>query len=376
VRPELLEGGPSVGGGRKLLLVHQFELPSVSGVTVMVAELLRLIPAVDPETDARCQSYQGFGAPGALVAALRADHADTDCVVGINLHIEVGWDFTLELLRWCGRGGQPFYLHVHDYWPHHRDRMTVLTGEYGARLLAITPDIAGALMADGFPAALLPVGVAVGERPAGRPTVPAAAMPRTVASVGRLVPRKRFPDVVRAFCHAGLDAAASLYLRVPPSLVYPPEQDRVRLQAILAASRDCGAVPSIHVDDSPRLGTDYSRWAAYVCASEYEGVSMTPIEAVLQGCPPLLSDIPPHRALVDALFPGRAGEFVFPVGSHVGLAGLLRDEILTGRRRAEIAERQHEIHEQVERRWSLRTAARALANLAKGIDTEGEVVAR
>src|SRR6266508_4601286 len=88
--------GPSVGGGRKLLLVHQFELPSVSGVTVMVSDLLRLIPAVDHETDVKCQSYQAFGEPGELVAAIRANHADTDCVVGINLHIEVGWDFTLE----------------------------------------------------------------------------------------------------------------------------------------------------------------------------------------------------------------------------------------------------------------------------------------
>jgi glycosyltransferase involved in cell wall biosynthesis len=360
-----------VGGHRKLLLVHQFELPSVSGVTVMMSDLLRLIPAVDPDTEAECQSYRAFGEPGDLLAALRANHANADCVVGINLHIEVGWDFTLELMRWCGHGGKPFYLHVHDYWPHHRDRMAVLTGEYGARLLAITTDIAQALMADGFPAALLPVGVSVGEHPPGRPAGPAPATPRTVASVGRLVPRKRFPDIVRAFCHAGLGPAASLYLRVPPSLVYPPEQDRARVRAIWAESRACGAVGSIRVDHSPRLGTDYSRWAVYVCASEYEGVSMTPIESVLQGCPSLVSDIPPHRALVDALFPGRADEFVFSVGSHAGLASLLRDEILTGRRRAELAGRQHEIHAQVERRWSLRTTACALANLAKGIDSEG-----
>jgi len=87
---------------------------------------------------------------------------------------------------------------------------------------------------------------------------------------------------------------------------------------------------------------------------------------------------PPGCIRVDASALGYASdlEFVFPVGSHVGLASLLRDEILTGRRRAEIAGRQHEIHEQVERLWSLRTAARALANLAKGIDTEGEGGAR
>ncbi len=355
-----------MGRDRKLLLVHQFALPSVSGVTVMVSELLRLIPTVAPQTDAECQSYQGFREPGDLVAALFAKHADTDCVVGINLHIEVGWDFTLELLRWCGRGGKPLYLHVHDYWPHHRDRVAVLTDQYGARLLAITPHIARALMADGFPAVLLPVGVSVAESPAGRPAAAASAAPRTVASVGRLVPRKRFPDIVRAFCHAGLGPAAELYLRVPPSLVYSPEQDRARLQEIQMESRACGTGQTIHVDHSPRVGTDYSRWAAYLSASEYEGVSMTPIESVLQGCPALISDIPPHRTLIDALFPGRADEFLFPVGNHAGLASLLRDEVQTGWRRAEIAGRQHEIHEQVERLWSLRTTARALADLAKG----------
>jgi glycosyltransferase involved in cell wall biosynthesis len=360
-----------VGKRHNLLLIHQFALPSVSGVTVMVSELLRLIPRVNTETGVECQSYQGLRGPDDLVAALYAKHGNADCVVGINLHIEVGWDVTLELLRWCRRNGKPFYLHVHDYWPHHRERVALLTERYGARLLAITQHIAQALAADGFPAALLPVGVSFGEVPASRQVAPAATEPRTVASVGRLVPRKRFPDIVRAFCDANLGSAARLYLRVPPSLVYAPEQDRRRLQDIQVESHACGAGQSVQIDPLPTVGTDYSHWAVYVSASEYEGVSMTPIEAIVQGCPAIVSDIPPHRALVDALFPGRAEEFLFPVGDYGGLTSLLRDELRTGRRQTEIASRQPEIHQQVGHLWSLRRTATALVKLANGAYAEG-----
>lgn len=359
-------------GRRKLVLVHQFALPNVSGVTVMVEALLRLIPAVSPEIRAVGQSYQGFRRPDDLVAALSAAHDDGDCIIGINLHIEVGWDFTLELVRWCQRGARPFYLHVHDYWPHHRERVRVLTEEYGARLLAITPHIAEALAADGLPAGLLPVGVNIPARPRGRAVAPEGVGRRTVGCVGRIVPRKRFPDVVRGFCQAGLGQAAELYLRLPPSLVYSAEEDLALLCEVRSAAGACdGAAGAIRIEMAPHLHTDYSRWSAYVSASEYEGVSMTPIEAVLDGCPPLVSDIRPHRALVDTLFPGRADEFVFPVGDHLALAGLLRDEIRTGWRRAELASRQREIHDQVERSWSLRTTARAMAALASWTEPYG-----
>jgi glycosyltransferase involved in cell wall biosynthesis len=280
----------------------------------------------------------------------------------------------LELVRWCITDAKPFYLHVHDYWPHHRDRVEVLVERYGARLLAITPHIADALASDGFPAALLPVGVAVGvPRPvpigrAGRPTV---------GCVGRLVPRKRFTDVVRGFCHAGLGQVADLHLRVPPSLVYPPEQDLARLREIRAAADRCsGTADAVYIDRVARVGTDYSKWSAYVSASEYEGVSMTPIESVLDGCAPLVSDIPPHRALIDTLFPGRADEFLFPVGDYRTLAGLLRDEVHTGRRRADIARRQREIHDHVDKSWSLRITARAMAALANATEPAATDCAR
>jgi glycosyltransferase involved in cell wall biosynthesis len=351
-----------MGSGGKLLMVHQFALPSISGVSVMNADLLRLIPTAAPGIRVAIQSYEGFTQPGDLVAVLQAQHADATCVVGANLHIEVGWEFSLALAEWCRMLPKPLYLHLHDYWPHHRDAITVLERDFGARLLAITPAIVEGLAADGFAAELLPVGINVPVSPV---PVAAPAEPTTVASVGRLVPRKHFADTVRAFCLADLGPGVVLYLRLPPSLVYTPEQDRERLREVRAELRACRARPRIRISRRPRLGTDYTRWSVYVCASEYEGVSMTPIEAAMQGCPPLMSDIAPHRAIVDVLFPGRDAEFLFPVGDCDALAALLRDEVLTGRRRAELAAGRAQFHALIEHVWSLRNTARALAALSQ-----------
>jgi glycosyltransferase involved in cell wall biosynthesis len=361
-----------MGSGGKLLMIHQFALPSISGVSVMNADLLRLIPTAAPGIRVASQSYEGFKQPGDLMAVLQAQHADATCVVGANLHIEVGWGFSLAVAKWCQLLSKPLYLHLHDYWPHHRDAITVLQREFGARLLAITPAIVEELAADGFAAELLPVGINVSASPVA---VVAPAEPKTVASVGRLVQRKHFADTVRAFCLADLGPGAVLYLRLPPSLVYTPEQDRARLREVRAELRACRARSVVRISRRPRLGTDYTHWSVYVCASEYEGVSMTPIEAAMQGCPPLMSDIAPHRAIVNVLFPGRDAEFIFPVGDCHALAALLRDEVLTGRRRAELAARRAQFHALIERVWSLRNTARALAALAQDPAVDSAFVA-
>jgi glycosyltransferase involved in cell wall biosynthesis len=349
----------------RVLLVHQFALPRVSGLTITVAELVRSIPEIDQGVAASSVSYEQVGGPGELVAMLEREHGDADSVVGFNLHIEAGWENTLALAGWCRRRGIPLYLYAHDYWPHHRDAVAVLTERFGAHLLAITPAIVADLAAHGFAAQLLPAGVAVPVRPLTVPPPPVARRPPTVAAVGRLVPRKRFCDVVDAFCFVKTRPAAVLYLRVPPSLVYPPEQDRERLDEIRIQAGACLHNGRIVIDPQPRAGTEYRDWGVYVSASEYEGVSMTPLEAILQGCPFLLSDIAPHRAIAEALFPGRSADYLFPLGDRTALAALLDHELRTQERRAEARQRAEEIHAVVEREWSLRTTARRLVQLSR-----------
>lgn len=369
-----MEGWTSVGSrfgarGRadhRVLLVHQFALPRISGLTITVAELVRSIPEVDPRVAASSVSHEQAGDPDELVAMLERDHRDVDSVVGFNLHIEAGWEHTLALAGWCRRRGIPLYLYAHDYWPHHRDAVAVLTEQFGAHLFAITPAIVSDLAAHRFAAQLLPAGVAVPVQPLTAPARSVAGRPPTVAAVGRLVPRKRFGDVVGAFCRVKAATEAVLYLRVPPSLVYPPEQDRERLDEIRAEAGACLRNGRVVIDPQPRAGTEYGDWSVYVSASEYEGVSMPPLEAIIQGCPFLLSDIAPHRAIADALFPGRAADFLFPLGDRAALAVLLEHELRTRKRRAEARDRAAEIHAVVERGWSLRTTARRLVQLCRG----------
>lgn len=355
---------------RRIVLVHHFLLPAISGLTVTLAELVRLVPAVDARSEAVAEGYDRFTHPDRLVDAFTREHADAGCVVGLNLHIEVGWEFTLALAGWCRRAGKPLYLYVHDYWPHHRDAVAVLTETFGARLLAITPAIVADLAAEGFAATLVPAGIAVPTAPVTNGLRNAPRGPATIGAVGRLVPRKRFPDVVGAFCTSGLGEEAALFLRVLPSLVFSPEQDRQRLDEIGHECRRCEA-STVTIEHQATMGTDYTGWALYVSASEYEGVSMTPLEAVIQGCPFVLSDIPPHRRIVDALFPGERGELLFGVGDRYALAELLRHEVATGARRQAVEARAVEIHGIVEREWSLRTTARALTKLAREVEPEG-----
>jgi glycosyltransferase involved in cell wall biosynthesis len=347
----------------RMLLVHQFELPRISGLTISVGELQRLIPEVDPRVTASSLSYEGAPEPADLVRVLDREHREVNSVVGLNLHIEAGWEHSLALAGWCDGHGVPLVLHVHDYWPHHRQAVATLTARFGALLLAITPAIVADLAVDGFAALLVPAGVAVPAWPAV--STPPFPPPPTVAAVGRLVPRKRFADVVTGFCRAGTPPGSRLYLRLPPSLVFPGQQDSERLEEIAAIAAGARGRPVV-LDTQPVRGTDYTRWALYISASEYEGVSMTPLESILQGCPFLLSDIPPHRAIAEALFPDQPEDVLFPVGDVDALAVLIEHELRTGERQAQARANAPQIRRIIERSWSLRVTAERLVELTRG----------
>jgi hypothetical protein len=101
---------------------------------------------------------------------------------------------------------------------------------------------------------------------------------------------------------------------------------------------------------------------------------MTPLEAILQGCPVLMSDIAPHRHIVSELFAGRSDDLLFPVGDRDALAALIRHEVLTGERRADVRARIGDIHETIEGAWSLHRTARDLAGIALGTSKPADVL--
>ncbi|MGA7328531.1 MAG: glycosyltransferase family 4 protein [Rhodomicrobium sp.] len=343
---------------KRLLLVHHFPLASVTGVTVMVSEVLRLFPAISASTDVCYLHYEGIGAAGNLVRILQEEHSDAACVVGINLHIEVRPDLSRALATWCASSGIPLFNNVQDYWPQHTTELRHLTERQSVRLLASSCFVAEQLRQDGFETGYLPMGAQL-------PTSRASPSERpVVAAVGRLVRRKRFPDVVCAFRLAGLDRLADLRLTLVPSQVFQPGQDAAQMQLIEQEM----AIPgfrsdAVRVVEGPEVPPPYGGFTVYVCASDYEGFSMTPYEAAYCGCPPIVSDIPPHRSMAESLFAEWAEKFLYPVGDRDALAAALRDEIATGIRRRYLKDRLGEIQRQVEESFSVHVTARALAQL-------------
>jgi glycosyltransferase involved in cell wall biosynthesis len=344
---------------RKLLLANHFNLTTICGTTVMFAEVMRIAPLSAPDVALAYESYEPYRSANDWRAALEVKHADAACVVSVNPHIEVSWDLSAELFSWSQARGIPAYVYAHDYWPHHKENLKILTKELGGRILASTPFLKHQLDAESFPSSLVEVGVPL---PDVWPRTGASPSGKVIASAGRLVPRKRLQDIVRAFATSGVDGTASLYLRVLPSNVFSATADDEQLGEI-ATEVARASLSNVTVDRSPGDPPDYSAFAAYVCSSSYEGFSMAVIEAAFHGCPPLMSNIPPHQRTARILFAHRAEDFLFPVGEHRALAAMIRDEVESGRRRAFLLSRLDEVRRAIAAHWSLARTVESLARL-------------
>ena len=301
--------------------------------------------------------------PERLLARLRTASRGRLCMLGVNTHIERFWQRSLECYAFCRCEDVPAYIWAHDYWPHHEPSVRLLVRELGANLLASTETVRDGLANDGFSAEVVQVGISFANV-VGDAYPSMATRPFVVGSAGRLVPRKRMLDVVRAFGRAGSRAQEQLHLRLLPSLVNSSADDdalftELAHEATLLES--AGSTVLVHRTASEQH--DYRPYSIYVCASEYEGFSMTPIEAIYCGRPALMSDIPAHREIAAALSPDDPFGALFAPRDVDALADLLRDEALTGRRRAGLHARWDEIRDVIETRWSLRGTARTLLDV-------------
>ncbi len=351
-----------------ILLVHQFALNRVTGVRALLSDLMWRIPAVRDGPAVVFESYEGHDDPDTFVRSLSARHDDVTDVVGVNVHIDFRLDYTIGLLDWCEARGRWAHLYVHDYWPKHRDLLASLVARYRCGLLASTEVIRDAMRADGLDALLIQVGVPLDNVERGSLDRRDGGAPKVVGSAGRMVPRKRFEEVVAAFGLAGIAGHACLHLRLVASCVYSGEQDERLVSGIRAESERLRLTPSIRIERTPTRRSDYRSYDVYVCASSYEGFSMMPIEAAYSGCPPLMSDIPAHTAIARTLFADRADDFLFPTGDVRALARSMADEIETGRRAALLRSHLADVRGIVESRWSPRVTAEALAALAHDPD--------
>jgi glycosyltransferase involved in cell wall biosynthesis len=134
-----------------------------------------------------------------------------------------------------------------------------------------------------------------------------------IAFVGRLVPEKRVHDLIKAF--------ATIDTRYRLAVVGDGRhsQDYARLLYDLARS-DPRVVFTGH-QSGEALWTLQSRAAVYVSPSELEGLPIAVLESMAYGVPTVLSDIPPHRELLNG---ADANDLFFRVGETLDLADRLR----------------------------------------------------
>lgn len=127
--------------------------------------------------------------------------------------------------------------------------------------------------------------------PEGLLPEPGAALGPTILAVGRLSEEKNYSLM--------LDALELVFSRVPTATacVLGEGPERAALQARIDTSPTLSgrvSLPGYVSDVARRLAGA----AVYVSLSRFEGTPNTVLEAVLQACPLVLSDIPAHRELL------------------------------------------------------------------------------
>jgi D-inositol-3-phosphate glycosyltransferase len=159
------------------------------------------------------------------------------------------------------------------------------------------------------------------------PAVPRAPGMRRVLTVGRMVPRKGFEDVVRAMRH--IPGAECVIVGGPPAADLAREPYARHLTDLAASLgvgdriRLVGAVPA---ED---MASWYRSADVVVAAPWYEPFGLTPLEAMACGVPVVAAAV---GGLTDTVVDGRTGELVPPCDPR-RLGTVVRGLLDDGRRR-------------------------------------------
>jgi glycosyltransferase involved in cell wall biosynthesis len=120
----------------------------------------------------------------------------------------------------------------------------------------------------------------------GPPAVPGRTGDPRVLFVGSIFNRRHVPELIRAVVRLARRRPGVSLDIVGDNRSYPRE----RLDALIAA-RDAGAIVRWrHYVADEELGRLYARARAFAFLSEYEGLGLTPLEALAAGVPPLVLD--------------------------------------------------------------------------------------
>lgn len=338
----------------ELSIVHQFALSSVAGTTVLLRDLLDAIPRVAPHIRAEYISFEDHPTPGNWL--LREGRT---AVVGVNLQIDYRWDQSLRYMDFYRDVGLPVHLWVHDYWPKNRNTLETLHRDFNVNLLASTDVVRSAMLKDGLEVDIVQVGIPLGNLARVPPSQP-KARPFVIGTAGRVVARKRQLDIMRAFGRTGL-VTTELRMQLAPSLVRSADSDSTLMALLLTEAKSIEAAgQNVSLRSTPTERHDYGAYDVYVCASDYEGFSLTPIEAMYCGCPAIMSDIPAHRSIARAIYPGPIDEVLYPTADIQALSEILKDEATTHRRGTRVLAELEQVRATVHERWSPERMATSL----------------
>ncbi|KAB1913371.1 glycosyltransferase [Micromonospora sp. AMSO31t] len=146
-----------------------------------------------------------------------------------------------------------------------------------------------------------------------------------ILTVGRLVERKGFQDVIRAA--ALVPDAECVVVGGPPAGLLETDPYAVRLRALAASRGIADRVKLIGAVPREEMGRWYRSADVLVAAPWYEPFGLTPLEAMACGVPVIGTAV---GGLIDTVVPGRTGDLVparDPAALGAAIRGLLGDRI-------------------------------------------------
>jgi glycosyltransferase involved in cell wall biosynthesis len=154
---------------------------------------------------------------------------------------------------------------------------------------------------------------------------PSAAREDRVLFVGSIFNRRHVPDLVRSFGVVARRRPQAWLDLVGDNRTYPYQDIQRTIRSEGLEGRVCW---HRYVSDG-QLRDLYGRARAFAFLSEYEGLGMTPLEALAAGVPPLLLDTPvAHESCGDAALYVRRGDL--PAAAHA-LEDILANEATRSR---------------------------------------------
>jgi glycosyltransferase involved in cell wall biosynthesis len=240
----------------------------------------------------------------------------------VHVHAPASGILTLLVYLRLFRSRRDLVFTVHNSWKSFRLRNRAFL--YLIMFLYPTIVMCGAAAAESLPRVLgylvaprlsvIPNGVDVDrvDLAVGRRTAYAQENGLTVVSVNRLIPIKDPWTLLQSFERMGSPDAELVY--VGDGELRDGLESGVKISSVRNRVELKGLIPR---DDVYRLLRDAD---VFVSTSKGEGLPVAVLEAMVCGCPVILSDIPPHRE-VAAVAPGVT---LVPVGDVEGFAAALQ----------------------------------------------------